>query len=650
MRLEMNKKRLSNKSISSINPESKQSQFYFWLLLGLLIGVYSVGFYHDVRMRDSFTWMDPGEYYQFAASIIGTLHDNGQFNVPTIFPFFVAPFLLIGGSSIASALWVNILFLIVLCLALHRLSHQFEITFYPFLMIVATISSPLIIGLSRELYIELPLTAVSALIFSLWFDSRRKNSPWRTGLFAVAFGFGFMLKITLPFFFAGLLIVQSYLLLKSRKYWELLKEWAAFVVPVLIVTALTYLFFKQTFGYYTRIANTAIPVTKLLGPGAVFSLPSFFYYISVIWKTMLFLLTPLLLIPLSTKASRAALRDHKAIMLWAWLAAPLLLLTLVENKEPRHFAPCIVPVLMLLFKALSAFKNTTGKMTLGVVVFGLCTTQYLLVTNHVVVAPYYLNQASQYQAIQAAVKKSDPTWKQSTGDDASFREFCWLRTKNIVVMGFDPNMALSLAWNFRPAIVFDFDLFKKNPRRFNNLASHRFEDLFYYSSSSIYNRRCLCDNYFQSLDPETILTNADYVLVSLERANADGIQLSGFYSAEIFKIGSSVVQLLVANTASRQSYRAIYERELLRSGISFTPEDLSAIYFDLAVDDSLHQNFSSLNKIFQDYSLQSAISDNPSSGMRNIYWLADDIKFKEIMLQYLRRFNAQRLKSPEQSK
>ena len=636
------KKKLASKQIPVAAIFSNSSPYYFWLILAVLLCAYLVDFYFDIRSRDCFTWMDPGEYYQYATSLVGGFQDSGQFNVPTIFPILITPFLLIGGASIPSALWVNIFFVIVLCVAIRKLCRQFDITNSSFLIIAATLSSPLMIGLSRELYIEFALTAVGAWIFSLYNDDRRQTSHWRTVLFGVLFGFGFMMKTTFPIFFVGPFIVTAIWLLKSREYSKLMREMLVFSVPVILVLGLMYFFFRQTFGYYLRFANTAIPVTKLVGPGPVFSMASNLYYITEIWSSMLFLLAPLLLVTIPFKEARAALTDRKALILWSWLGGPLLFLTLVEHKEPRHFAPCIVPIALLLFRAVSAIQWPKVKKAVCSVALLACLAQYLLITNHIAVAPYFLDEPSHSTKILEAMKAADPNWKRDQDGNESFREFCWLRTKNVALTGFDPNMALSLAWSLRPAIVFDLDLLNEKHAITNDVSLRHFEDLFYYSASSIYNRRCLCRNYYPTLDSDHVLANADYLLVSLGQNNRDGISVPGFHSIVTLGQKMPLVQVLVANRPSTNSYRAIYDHEFLRSEGRLKTQDTAAVYFDLAIDASLRGDFLRLNKLFAEYPLDNLLNDDSPKVMRNIYWMADDIQLKQFMVQYLRAYSDQK--------
>jgi hypothetical protein len=647
------KKKPATGQVTPGQEAAKPHSYGSWLFPGLLVVVYIIGFHYDVRQRDAVSWMDPYLYHRHAAFLAGAYHGIDRFDLPTLFPFCIVPFLLFGGGSVAAGLWVNIFFLIVLCLALRRLCQQFEITISSVLVTAAVLSSPLLIGLSRELYIEFALTALCAWVFSLWIDSRRQASWWRTVLFGAMFGVGFMMKMTFPIYFAIPFLVAGLTLVKARQYAQLFRELAAFCVPVIIVMTLTYLVSRQSFAYYMNAGNTTIPIMNLIGPGAVFTAPSLFYYVCNIWKTMLFLLAPLLLLAVLWGRSRAALTDGKAALLWAWLAGPLLLLTLVEVKEPRHVAPCVVPAVLLLFRGFSAIRPPGARKAMSVVVLAASIIQYLLVTNHVVEAPYYLDRASGANEILEKIKEADPAWKQYKGGGYSqdyAHEYGWKRTKNIVLRGFDPNMALLLAWRFQPMIVFDLDLLKEDRRRFTDVAYNRFEDLFYFAAFNLYNRRCLCQNYSRTLDAETVLDNADYLLVCPGRKGAEGKPIPGFHPAGVIGTGAARVQVLAADKPRARTYRSIYAREFLRSGKTPGPQDLGAIYFDLAADAALSGDQEELNRIFAEYPLKHLLGEDFPAGMRNIYWIDDDTRLMQMMVGYLHAYAPQQPKTEEPPK
>ena len=128
-------------------------------------------FYLDIKDRDACTWMDPSQYYHFAKALVSGARGFNDFEVPSIFPFFLAPFTAITGT-IPAALATNGVFVAILAAALHRLRGRLEIPAPSFLVSMAVLSTPLLIGLSRSLYAELALTALVAVQFVLWFETR----------------------------------------------------------------------------------------------------------------------------------------------------------------------------------------------------------------------------------------------------------------------------------------------------------------------------------------------------------------------------------------------------------------------------------------------------------------------------------------------
>ena len=626
----------------------KADVWSFWLFLGILVVAYLIDYNHDLRWRDSFSWMDPEQYYDFAADWMNGLGFD-QIIVPSIFPIFIVPFLSVGGVSVPSALWVNALFLIVLCLAVHRLCRQLDINVPSPVVSAVILSSPLLIGLSRELYIEFALTGFSALAFALWFDYQGRPTRRRMVLFGLVYGLGFMLKMTFPVFFIGPFIVLAVSLVKNRHYSLLGKDFALFCVPVIIAVVVMCLVFKQSSVYYLDFGNTTVPIMKFIGPLGVLSTPSLFYYVSNIWKTMLFLLTPFLVLALLWSRPWAAVTNWKTVVLWAWLIGPLILLTLVEVKEPRHVAPCVVPAVLLLFKGISTIRSTCARYAMTIAVVTVSVTQYVLVKEHAVAAPYYLDRASGAKAITETMVKADPRLEPHQASSILTNElyqYCWMRTKNIVLQGFDPNMALLLAWHFRPSAVYDLDQLKEERRGSKDFAYDRFENLYFFTAFNLYNRRCLKRNYYHTLDADTVLTNADYILISERRGDAGSSQASGFHSAGTIRTSGTAVQVLVANTPSVRSYRSIYAREFLSSGKTFPPEDYTAIYFDLTMDAFLRQDFPEVNKLLKEYPLERGLD----SDMRKIYWIKEDTQLKDIVVDSLHSYVAQQGKQREPPK
>ena len=73
----------------------------------------------DTSSRDAFSWMDPYQYYSFAQDVLEGHRSFSEFEVPSLFPLFVVPFLAVSGPSIPHAFWVHVAFTILLLIAVH---------------------------------------------------------------------------------------------------------------------------------------------------------------------------------------------------------------------------------------------------------------------------------------------------------------------------------------------------------------------------------------------------------------------------------------------------------------------------------------------------------------------------------------------------
>jgi hypothetical protein len=609
-----------------------------WIFLGLVIVLFVIDFAHDVHGRDALSWMDPYQYYYFAADLVEGHRGFNQFEIPSIFPFFIVPFLA-GGVSVAAGLWVNVFFLLVLCFAVHRLCRQFEIAVPSALVCAAVLASPLLIGLSRELYIEFALTAVCALVFAQWIDARRPtHRVWHQVLFGALFGLGVLLKTTFPLFFVVPFLVVAVPMARSRQYARLGRELAAFVLPWGVAVGLTYVVFTRSFAYYLSAGNTSIPILKLVGPQKVLSASSLFYYVSVLWRTGLLLLALPLILALIWRGSRRALLDRKATLLWAWLVGPVALFSLAAVKEPRHVAPCVVPAMLLLFRGISSLQPVGVRRAACAGVLAIGLTQYLLVTHHAVDTPYFLDRPARVEEVLRTMQRADPGKDRYRDRGGQFNELWWMYTKNIALEGFEPNMALLFGWRLHPAVVCDLDLLREDRGRTGASRHDRFEDLYFLTVFDIYNRRCLWRTYNRTLDADTVLNNADYVLVSGKGNDAPNLEARGYRSAGVVGTGSSRVQVWAAETPRPRSYRSIYARSFLGSGRPLAPEDRAAIYFELAMNAILRRDLPEVDRILAEYPPE----PGREARRRSIYWTGSDKQLEETAAAALKSYVAQR--------
>ena len=157
-----------------------------WIGFALLIALFGIDFYADVRERDVFSWMDPYQYHDFGRAVLEGRERFDSFEIPSIFPFLLMPLLAID-ASIPSALSINFVATLLLLFSLHSLCRELGVRTPSPLVALLVLSSPLLIGLSRSLYVEYTLSALVAFAFLLWLRFLRTGT-WRSG---VAFGLVF---------------------------------------------------------------------------------------------------------------------------------------------------------------------------------------------------------------------------------------------------------------------------------------------------------------------------------------------------------------------------------------------------------------------------------------------------------------------------
>ena len=174
-----------------------------WLVcVGLvcLLSIFAIEFHFDVSQRDAFSWMDPQQYFGFAVSLFEGTRPFNDFEVASIFPFFVFPAVAIE-NSVASALWTNFIFAVILVVGVHLLSMELALKTPSPWIALTVLCSPLLIGLSRSLYVEFSLSALVTLCFVFWLKMLRNERIFPWVIFGGLFYIGILTKMTFPLFF-----------------------------------------------------------------------------------------------------------------------------------------------------------------------------------------------------------------------------------------------------------------------------------------------------------------------------------------------------------------------------------------------------------------------------------------------------------------
>ena len=426
---------------------TKPCEEIVWLIATLaFLSIYIAEFIVKINRQDAFTWMDPYQYYAFARDFAFGIRGWNQFELPSIFPYFIVPFLRVS-PTIPSALCANIAFWGMLLVAGYFLCVHFNIGKWYYITVISFLCSPLIIGLSHSLYPELALSAFVAWQYVAWFKSDHFRNPWSTILFVPLLCVGTMTKATYPVFFIGPFFLEAALLLRRKSIPGLLRLSGIFLGPIVVVVLIQKFVFPNSFEYYSTGFYTTLPIMSLIGPSKVSWAASLGYYFAHIWKTMLFLLTPFLVFPLLPH-----LRKKKDLYLWLWFLASLAVLTVPAVKEPRHVAPAVFPALMLIVLGVSRIKNPISRTVIMAFVVLLSVAQYCLVSRDIRKTPYLLDQPSLHNEMLASMVSVDPERNSFIDPLGNFDSAGWKFTKNFAITGYDPPMALALAWNLSPAL------------------------------------------------------------------------------------------------------------------------------------------------------------------------------------------------------
>jgi len=590
-----------------------------WIGLAALVAVYALDLHFDLRHRDAFSWMDPAQYFGFARDLVEGRKGLNEFVLPSIFPFFVVPFLTIK-ASISASLWVNLPFVALLLTSVHMLCRAQRVTTPSPLVALAVVCSPLLIGLSRTLYVELSLSALVALGFVLWLHLQG-SAPWWSWLgFALVCALGFMTKMTYPLFFVAPLLGAAVGHLACRQYARIVQLTMVVVVPIMLVVSIQWYFFHRSFEYYTTLGNTMTPIMYLIGPPYRFSWSSASYYLEQLVTTMLFGLAPLLLISLIVpwrwwRRTRWSDLCGRRAVLWLWLLGPLVLLIAQPVKEPRHVAPCVVPAVLLLFLGLEAIPWRRVRLVLIGSTPALAVMQYLAVTLGLVHVPYFIDRPLHVKEIRRHMVEADHDRSVYRLTPPNLRMDHWRYNQNVVIAGFEPNAALALVWELHPAVVFDLETYSAPDTPAARIPYERFEDLFILTGFNVYNRRCGWRQYYATLDRVEIIEHADFiVLKNVEAAHASRLY-PGHDLVDTFAADDGPIQLL--GTRQRQpSYRSLYARRFLRRNQKLPEAERVTVAKEMLVTTALRGDFEAAEHIIRDFPSLARGGDS-----RNIYWI-----------------------------
>ena len=583
--------------------------------LVLLAVLFGVDFHLDTRDRDALSWMDPYQYYELARDMLTGLRGFDGFEVPSLFPFLLVPLLALR-SSLAAALWINFASTLLLVWSLHRLCRQLEIRTASPLVAALVLSSPLLVGLSRTLYVEYTLTALVSMAFLLWLRFARAMD-WRSGLaFGLVSGLGFMTKMTFPLFLLPPVVGAVIARLARRRRADAVVLAAALLVPIAVAMIIQLTVFPGSAGYYLSLGNTRLSIMALIGPPEWLSWPSLGFYFVALARSLLGLLTPLLLLALwsAWRGRKLGWRglDSSTAALWLWLIGPLLLLVSQPVKEPRHVAACVVPAVLLGVLGIEGLRRGRGALTAAALL--LAALQFGAVTTGRVEAPYFLDRALHVEALREHMLRATAGGLHRR-TPAAARVLHWKYAQNVAIAGFPANEALALTWQMFPGVVFDLDGFAEAERFSDRLPYERFEDLYLLSAFNAYNRRCGWHRYYRTLTREQVIANADFVIVN----DSEGSRWLEFPEhrlvATIAREPGSM--RILAAPGSTTPYRVLYARRFLQRNPELGDEEARVVANELLLAAVLGGDERSARSLTDEFPL---LRDKQPLA-RNIYWI-----------------------------
>jgi hypothetical protein len=591
------------------------------LALLLLLGAFLLSFGLDVHHRDALSWMDPNQSYRFARALLDRQARWNRFELPTIFPYFLLPFLS-QNTSIASALWVNALFAALLGAGVHLLCRELNLATPSVIVVAAVLASPLLVGLSRELYVEFALSALVALTFVFWLRMLKSDLPRYRLLAAVLLAFGLMTKMTFPVYFLAPFAGASLAFLVGKQYRSLGWLLAVVVGSGLVVLFLQYRLFPISFRYYKNLGYTNIPIMSLIGPGQESGWRSALYYYLLVPRYLLGALTVFLVVALVrgwTAARESGWRGlaGDAGQLALWFLGSLTLLTLNPVKEPRHVAPSVVPAVLLAFWGLERFQRPLLRPVLVVLAVIVALGQYLAVTQQFTRTPYYLSGSLHLAQIEEQMRSVSGEDPEIQNAPAPFRREAWAYNQSIAITGFEPNAALALTWHFFPAVVIDLDVVSERSCLSSDPEAARFQDLFLLSGFSTYNRRIGVCRYYETLPAEQVVGAADFILVQDGAAGPAAPSFPGHELMARVETANGPVRILKVKNTSPDSYRMLYAREYLAEHPSLSRKERNTIAFDQFWSLLLRKRFTEAEAIL------AAHPDlrDPMSAVNRIHWI-----------------------------
>lgn len=351
-----------------------------YVLLILIVIVYGINIYYfttidsappkwdeAVHLRDSFVFYnilkDPSQIsFKVIKEIINKsdlyplIRPSGYY--PPMAPLVTSFLYFIFEMSAKTAVISNIIFLLILVFSIYKIGVLIFDRNTGLVASLLILLFPIILEHSIIYYLDLPLTAFTALaVFVLLKTDFFRNKKFSV-IAGFCFGLGMLTKWTFFFFILGPL---SYMIFKAFKtyYRKSKSEFKPFKNIILfifigIITFGPYYFpilsqlLKETFKYSHG------PLSH--GPGYILSFDSIIFYFTVLWKDMI---TPFgFILFLSGIIFLLISKNRYRTFLLIWIIIPYLIFTfIIQTKTPRFMMPWLIPVSLLISFSIAKISS-----------------------------------------------------------------------------------------------------------------------------------------------------------------------------------------------------------------------------------------------------------------------------------------------------
>jgi len=245
---------------------------------------------------------------------------------------------------------VNVVFLAILLGATYAMAREVSSPAAGLLAAAVVSAYPYVYGLSRQLLIDFPLTALVALALWLTLRASRTESLRASLALGVALGLGLLAKTTfVQFAAAPTLILAAAVIARRRPH--LVRHGLAVVLPPLLLAGFWY--WRNLAAQWRFIRFQTVAGAREGDPAV-----SWLHYLDAMGEVQMLL--PFVLAFLfalgATLASRRYRTDVRVWMVLAAAGVPYVLLSLQPNKDPRYSMPCLPAVAVITAWGLSEVR------------------------------------------------------------------------------------------------------------------------------------------------------------------------------------------------------------------------------------------------------------------------------------------------------